>query len=68
MCEVQALRERTTMDGNTLNGILRAIVPAALAYAVGRGWISQSSVADLTAAALAVGAAIWSVISNRKST
>lgn len=53
------------MDTNTINGVLRAIIPAALAYAVGKGWISQSSAADVGAAALAIGAAIWSIISNR---
>jgi hypothetical protein len=54
------------MDANTISGVIRAIVPAALAYAVGKGWVSQSSVADITAAAVAVGSAVWSVFSNRK--
>lgn len=55
------------MDMNTLNGILRALVPAGLAYAVGKGWITQSSVGDVTAAVMAVAAAAWSVASNRKT-
>jgi hypothetical protein len=53
------------MDINTVNGIIRAILPAALAYAVGKGWLSQSAAADVTAAVVAIASAIWSVISNR---
>ena len=55
------------MDLNTLNGILRAIIPAAIAYAVGKGWISQSASADISTAVLAIAAAMWSVVSNRGS-
>lgn len=58
------------MDSNTLNtinGVVRAVVPAALAYAVAKGWISSSSVADITAAFVAVAAAIWSILSNKPS-
>ncbi len=54
------------MDINTINGVLRAIVPAALAYAVGKGWISQSQVADITTAVLTLAAAAWSVKTNYK--
>jgi hypothetical protein len=53
------------MDGNSFNGVIRAVVPAGLAYAVGKGWIAQSSVADITAAVVACAAAIWSVMSNK---
>lgn len=52
------------MDWNIINGILRAIVPAALAYAVGKGWITQSQVGDITAAVLTLAAAGWSVKTN----
>lgn len=54
------------MDMNMVNGIIRAVVPAALAYMVGKGWIAETSVADITAAATAIAAAVWSVISNKK--
>ena len=53
------------MDLNSINGIVRAIVPALLAYAVGKGWIGAGAVADITAGVVAVVAAIWSVISNK---
>ncbi len=50
---------------NIINGVLRAIAPAALAYAVGKGWISESSTGDIMAAITAIGAAAWSVATNR---
>ncbi len=52
------------MDLNTLNGILRAVIPAILAFAVGKGWISQGTVGDITAAIVTLVAAAWSVKSN----
>lgn len=53
------------MDMNTINGVIRAVVPALLAYAVGRGWISAGSVGDITAAVVALASAAWSITSNR---
>jgi len=53
------------MDLNTINGVIRAVAPAALAYAVGRGWLPAGSVADITAAIVAIAAALWSVKSNK---
>lgn len=53
------------MDLNSINGVLRAIVPAVLAYAVGKGWIPASSVSDITAAAVALAAAVWSIKTNK---
>lgn len=54
------------MDINVLNGILRAVIPAVLAYAVGRGWLSTSQVGEITAAIVTLVAAGWSVASNTK--
>lgn len=53
------------MNYDQVTGIIRAVAPAALAYCVGKGWISQSDVGEITAALVAVGAAIWSVINNQ---
>lgn len=53
------------MNGDQFTGVVRAVLPALLAYAVGKGWISTSSVADVTAAIVAVAAAVWSIWSNR---
>ncbi len=52
------------MNANQVTGIVRAVVPAALAWAVAKGWIGQSAVADVTAAVVTVAAAAWSVYSN----
>lgn len=54
------------MDLNTINGVLRAVVPAILAYAVGKGWITQSMVGDITAAVVTLVSAGWSVKTNKK--
>ena len=57
------------MDSNIIGGILRAIVPAAVAFIVGKGWLSAADagnlVGALVAAATAVAAAMWSVKTNR---
>ena len=55
------------MDRNTINGVLRAVVPAVLAYLVGKGYVAETAVADITAATVAVAAAIWSVFSKKSA-
>ena len=52
------------MDMNTINGILRAIVPAVVAYLVGKGYPPQMIATDVSAAILALAAAGWSVKTN----
>jgi len=52
------------MNLDQITGVVRAIVPAILAYIVAKGWITESGAADITAAAVAVVAAIWSVMNN----
>ncbi len=52
------------MDINQINGIIRAVVPAGLAFLVGKGIISEQVVGDILAAALALTAAIWSIYTN----
>ena len=54
------------MNLNQLNGILRAVIPAALAYAAGRGWLTQGQIADVTAAIITLVSAAWSVRTNVK--
>ena len=53
------------MNTDQITGIVRAVLPAMLAYAVAKGWITTSSVGDITAAAVAVAAAVWSVHNNK---
>lgn len=52
------------MNYEQITGIIRAVLPAVLAYAVAKGWIAESSVGDIVAAAVAVGAAVWSVLTH----
>lgn len=58
------------MDANVLGGILRALVPAAVAFVVGKGWLSPedatTTIGALVAAATAIAAALWSVKTNKK--
>lgn len=53
---------------NTINGILRAIVPAVMAYAAGKGWITQGAAAEIGAAIITIAAGIWSVTSKSSDT
>lgn len=52
------------MSANQVNGVLRAVVPAVLAYAVGRGWIQQSDVNEIVAACVTLVSAAWSIYTN----
>ena len=52
------------MNQNQVMGIARAVVPALVAYLVGKGYISASAAGDLGAAIITVLAATWSVASN----
>lgn len=53
------------MDLNSINGVLRAIIPAICAFAVGKGWIAAGTVGDITAAVVAIAAAVWSLKTNK---
>jgi hypothetical protein len=55
------------MDFNVINGVARAVVPAAIAYLVGRGVLpSDTSSPDVTAAVITLIAALWSIKTNWK--
>lgn len=53
------------MTFNQIRSVIRALVPAILAFAVGRGWLGQEAAADVTAAAVALGAALWGAFENQ---
>lgn len=53
------------MNYDQLTGLLRVVVPTLVAYAVGKGWIPESSAADIGAALIAIGAAVWSYFNNK---
>ena len=55
------------MNQNQITGLARALVPALIAYVVGKGWLSQSSAADVSAAIIALLAAGWSVQTHTDS-
>lgn len=50
-----------------INGIVRAIVPAVTAYAAGKGWMTEGQAAELIAAVIALGAAVWSVFAKNRA-
>jgi hypothetical protein len=55
------------MNANMLAGIAQAVVPAIVAFAVGKGWLSQSSAAEVGAAILTLLAAGWSAVTTQIS-
>ena len=55
------------MNQDQFLGIIRAILPAGIAYAVGKGWLSSSSAADVSAALIALAAAGWSIAEHTDS-
>ena len=56
------------LNQSQLMGILRAVVPAAIAFAVGKGWVPSADSAGITNAILtiaaALGAATWSATAH----
>ena len=52
------------MDFNVIAGILRAVLPAGIAYAVGKGVLPAGDYSDIVAAIVTLGSAIWSVKTN----
>ena len=53
------------MNYDQYTGIVRAIVPAIVAYLAGKGYFSADTAATIGAAILAVAAAVWSVLNNK---
>lgn len=54
------------MDINLINGVLRAVIPAVVAYLVGKGTIPAADYGPLIAGITAVSAAAWSIWSKKK--
>lgn len=52
------------MDANVISGVIRAVLPAAIAYAVGKGVLPAGDYSAVIAAVVALGSAVWSVKSN----
>ena len=56
------------MNGSEFTGVLRAVIPALVVWLAAKGFVPPDiNVADLGAALVTVGAALWSVVSKRKA-
>lgn len=60
------------MNMNQFNGILRAVLPSMLSFAVARGWLTDAGVASVSdsvitiiAAAVTIASAGWSFHTNK---
>ena len=56
------------MNSDMITGPIRAIVPALVAFAVGKGWIPDGDYATPLVAVVTGIATIWSIWTNRPST
>lgn len=54
------------MDSNVINGVIRAVVPAIIAYLVGKGTIPAADYGPLLAGLTATVAAAWSIWAKKK--
>lgn len=64
-CLVCTDEKGKVMNSDQVSGILRAVVPAALSYAVAKGWITTSMVGEITAALVTLSMAAWSIHNNQ---
>lgn len=53
------------MNQDQLGGIVRAVVPPLVTYLVAKGIVPAGSADSLIAAAVAIAAASWSIVSNK---
>ena len=53
------------MNPNMFGGIVRAIVPPALSFLIGKGILPAGDYSAAITAALALGTAVWSIHTNR---
>lgn len=53
------------MNSDMIGGVLRAVIPAVIAYLVGAGTIPAGDYTEEIAAVVTLAATVWSIISNR---
>jgi hypothetical protein len=53
------------MNPNMFGGIIRAIVPPALSFLIGRGILPAGDYSAVITAAMALGTAVWSIHTNK---
>jgi hypothetical protein len=58
------IRRRRHVGNDQFTGILRAVVPAVVAYLVGKGWVPAETASDIGAGVITILAAIWSWKTN----
>ena len=58
----------TEMNSDQLTGILRAILPAIVAFAVAKGWVGVGNADWVVTSVIALAAAGWSAWTNKPGT
>ncbi len=57
------------MNYDQITGVIRAVLPPIVAWAVAKGWLPSATDATITGpivvAAIAIAAAVWSVLNNK---
>lgn len=56
------------MNADQLGGVVRAVVPPFLAYAIAKGWLVSADVAPIVTAVVAAATAVWSYFTNKPGT
>jgi len=56
------------MGTDQFTGILRAVIPALVAYVAGKGWMPADSASDVGAGLITILAAVWSWKTNMPGT
>jgi hypothetical protein len=54
------------MNDNVIGGILRAVIPPAIAYLIGKGILPAADYGSVVTAVIALATAAWSVKTNMK--
>ena len=52
------------MNQDQIMGVLRVLLPSILSYAVGKGWLTTSQVADVSAALVMLTGVAWSIVAH----
>jgi len=52
------------MGNDQFTGILRAVIPALVAYVAGKGWLPADTASDVGAGLITIVAAMWSWKTN----
>ena len=56
------------MNSDQIGGMIRAILPPFIAYAVAKGWVNAGSADWIVSSVIALAAAGWSIWTNKPGT